>query len=733
MAVLSQATSLSGQVRAVRSRLCKVPKQTPGVSRFGGQNNIQSNLYQLVTIPVWMQAGGVTFWVKITAPLIDPGSDAFCARLYSALPTNPHTETGQLDMGCVTGTYQGAEWRKTEYRLFGPEIDRLRGTTLYLFFYFESDGTAPTTVLLDDVSFSVSDESGNLHEPNNSPSTATRLISGNTVTDLTISPDWDIDWFVVSGQAGQHLTVYIYAAAIGSPLNSQVLLYDGSLKHLAAVNGQPSSPDPLLFYDLPANSDYYFVVSPYDGHGGPDYYYQIAAYLSNFGSLAPPSLEGSPSRTSPKLQSSSGTKEWTFMYYLDLDDRKLSATRYNDIVSRYLKELRFALTTKDSLVNVLVLADGPGNGDTFRFTVHPLVPATQEYMGELNMGDPNSLKSFVSWSMQNYPAQHYMLQINGHASGVKGIASDDFDGQDALDPRELRNIVDSITAHGALKIDLLFFEGCTMGLYEVAYDMRNYANFLVASESIFNTYSDHTYMADGLWGMHSGLNAIGLGSAIMQGIANFGKEPEAVALIDLSQMSAVASAVSSLFVTQLAPAASGDPTLLSIRSSTQIFDATLNGNDIADPYLDLWDLADRIDIAYPNNEPVHTRVQAVKQAVQAAVVSLFLKSEGCGISLSRCYDHAHGLSIYWPYRKDYYYSKYTDERFALFEVTAYGKGTYDNFLKWLFDALSLQGSVMARRGLKATSNWSLSSPGLPLAPDMPGAIWTSLYLPLIRR
>ncbi len=40
-------------------------------------------------------------------------------------------------------------------------------------------------------------------------------------------------------------------------------------------------------------------------------------------------------------------------------------------------------------------------------------------IGEVNMGDPQSLVDFVQWAKQNYPADHYCLVLWDHGGGWK--------------------------------------------------------------------------------------------------------------------------------------------------------------------------------------------------------------------------------------------------------------------------------------------------------------------------
>jgi len=100
---------------------------------------------------------------------------------------------------------------------------------------------------------------------------------------------------------------------------------------------------------------------------------------------------------------------------------------------------------------------------------------------EANMGDPNTLITFVNFCMTNYPAENYVLDLWNHGSGWE-ICFDETSGDDALTMAELRTALATINTTTGNTIDVLMMDACLMGLYEVAYELRDYASILVASE-----------------------------------------------------------------------------------------------------------------------------------------------------------------------------------------------------------------------------------------------------------
>ena len=143
--------------------------------------------------------------------------------------------------------------------------------------------------------------------------------------------------------------------------------------------------------------------------------------------------------------------EWTIMVYMD-GDNNLEGAGIADI-----NEMEEVGSTND--INIVVQFDRtPGwdstNGDwntTRRYYIEQDTDTSTisstliSDLGELNMGDPNTLSNFVIWAIQNYPADHYALIIWDHGSGwksedinfAKSCCEDETDG-DELTITELR-------------------------------------------------------------------------------------------------------------------------------------------------------------------------------------------------------------------------------------------------------------------------------------------------------
>jgi hypothetical protein len=108
-----------------------------------------------------------------------------------------------------------------------------------------------------------------------------------------------------------------------------------------------------------------------------------------------------------------------------------------------------------------------------------------ESMGEANMGQTQTLSDFLAWGIERYPADRYALVFWDHGGSWPGFGGDDSTGdQDLLDLNELRAGVAQGLAPSGRRLDLVGFDACLMGTYEVAQAMRPHADYLLASEEL---------------------------------------------------------------------------------------------------------------------------------------------------------------------------------------------------------------------------------------------------------
>jgi len=168
--------------------------------------------------------------------------------------------------------------------------------------------------------------------------------------------------------------------------------------------------------------------------------------------------------------------EWTVMVYLAADN-DLESAGINDI-----NEMEMVGSSPD--VKIVVQADripnyNSSNGDwttTRRYYItqdFDLMQINSQFndLGELNMGDPQTLIDFASWAVTEYPAKKYLLVIWNHGGGfrspaytTKDIAWDDTSGGDRITMLELEDALSAISVQMGKNIDIVGMDALVLWL-----------------------------------------------------------------------------------------------------------------------------------------------------------------------------------------------------------------------------------------------------------------------------
>lgn len=215
--------------------------------------------------------------------------------------------------------------------------------------------------------------------------------------------------------------------------------------------------------------------------------------------------------------------KWTFMVYM-AGDNSLSNAGDTDLC-----EMRKVGSTAD--VNVIAQFDNAGREGTRRFYIQKGGNNLLQSLGKTDSGSPEILLDFIKWATSSYPAERYALILWNHGGGwepsemdrlarevcapnysereatvrsgsrlrkaffnttlkkifalssahERAICSDDGSGH-SLDTVELGKVLDQAVKTLGQPFDLLGMDACLMSNLEVAYQVRPYVRYIVASE-----------------------------------------------------------------------------------------------------------------------------------------------------------------------------------------------------------------------------------------------------------
>ena len=176
----------------------------------------------------------------------------------------------------------------------------------------------------------------------------------------------------------------------------------------------------------------------------------------------------------PKPVAAQGTKKaWTYLVYMAADNGL-------DTWGDYSLNLMENGLTNDANINVVVLYDHYGS-DAYLLQVTSTGITTIRDYGEPDMADPKVLRGFLLWGVQNYPADHYAVDIWSHGGGWKYIVLDSTSGT-RMSIDGLGNAMGAVTTALGRKFDITIFDACLMSMVEVADQLKPVTNYILASE-----------------------------------------------------------------------------------------------------------------------------------------------------------------------------------------------------------------------------------------------------------
>jgi clostripain len=375
-----------------------------------------------------------------------------------------------------------------------------------------------------------------------------------------------------------------------------------------------------------------------------------------------------PNATGQDFTATCGTTasaSWTFLLYMDGEDPNL----YPYFEST-LDNLEFQVIPSRTDLNIVVLLDGPQNGDTRKLVVQPRGNYTPNInywdLGERNVGDPNTLQEFIDWGQRNYPADHYYLAVADHGNGVLGIAWDETDNDDYLTTAELGAAIAGGTSNGQRPIDVLHYDACLMGMLENAYQVKDYADHLIFSQNLgwsvfgYDDYVSSTNLpttGSSIATIAANTTAATTPRQLAENIAavyhnslNRDGYPHTISVLDLSKIDTLQQEVNALAQVLNANMSSIETAVQNTRNMTQMFDSRADYNTgPEDDYADLYDLAQQLE-QNVSNSSVQSVARSVMSAVDAAVITEYHAGGPIRRISNSSYslDNAHGISIYFP-------------------------------------------------------------------------------------
>lgn len=327
-------------------------------------------------------------------------------------------------------------------------------------------------------------------------------------------------------------------------------------------------------------------------------------------------------------------KKWTFLHF-GAGDNNLSSLIKGDVDE-------MEKVGSDANTHVISMLDQSyGDCKTYYITKNNQSglqsPVVQNHGSHVDMSDPKTLANFIAWGVKNYPSDNVAVILGSHGGGTMGALADDKDGN-FMSPQGLRQAFQDAEKMTGKKIDVLGFDCCLMANTEVAYELKDVANYIVASEESEggNGWPYHNVLNEKvLKGLQEALDTKltitpeAFAKKIVGNASGVQSDLPTMSSIDTSKMGDVAKAVDG-FANAIIGAKDFNTTLKNIARRTEDF------NGFKDIYHFCEQVAD-------SKEITDNKLKAEAKKVMAALDDAIIANQN-----SYQYPNAHGLQMEIP-------------------------------------------------------------------------------------
>lgn len=538
----------------------------------------------------------------------------------------------------------------------------------------------------------------------------------------------------------------VYPAQNSPAMNISVYRLSKSWYGGISYIGDPYNPgDPKLNFYFPAstgiqNFNITSFVQEWVNDPSTNFGIEVIGPTSGFTTTREFYSNNDPYAREPELYVSYTlpVKTWTLMYYL-AEDNNLSQNALFQI-----PQLRKA--TANNNINITVFYDGANTGDTVYLGLASNIGDDNKInVGELSTGDPDTLSTFIEWSQSEYPAENYALILYDHSSGVTGFGFDNNPASDNTDCSEgacltFREIQQALNPFP--KLDIIYIDACSSGTFEVAYELRDQADYMVASQQ--TVWGPHSH-AGSLLAINPTTTPVQLSESLASNYYDtfVGKWPGTISVVDLTMTSSVKVAIDNLASSLSADMQSNHADITAILSDVQRHETNPDYViDADDEFVDLYHFSllvnQRVDDVETQNYATAV-IATLNQYIvwNRAWSGTFSLPFKLSQNINQCIapfectwdlDNSYGVSIFFPnYSRSFYKDGWLD----------FSAGTIWNITQ-LSDVQKVEGTVLPGWGpmlVEYVRNANPTEPDNPSPPALQSPIssLTHIYLPLTQK
>ncbi|MEM7533719.1 MAG: clostripain-related cysteine peptidase [Chloroflexota bacterium] len=383
-------------------------------------------------------------------------------------------------------------------------------------------------------------------------------------------------------------------------------------------------------------------------------------------------------------------------------------------------------------VDVLMLLDGDGPNDTYLYQLaHDTnrncpSPTNITCNGRYTLGQnlwqwrdntasPYTLSEFIQTGIRTYPnADRIILSLIGHGAGwapnttyvqppivdiqpdpLGGLLLDNHPMPHSLSTRALGKAFQWAYEATGKMIDLVYFDACSMGMWEVAYEVSPYVGYQMFSANTAWAafpYDQHIKAID------AEKSVVDIGKAWIQNEVNAldGKYPFTFAMVDSTKLDAIQSAlkhVSDALIQELYnDVATTRTKLRATFDTTERFESNYDGyiNEY-DNYGDLSSFANALAQQFPNLSNQATQLQT---AINDAVIAqqhgsgrpwVYFQKPPYPPNSVWTWDQIGGIGLYLPFNQEH--DEWRRQFYTGSHVKTAQTGTWDELIAAFWDGL----------------------------------------------
>ncbi len=250
-----------------------------------------------------------------------------------------------------------------------------------------------------------------------------------------------------------------------------------------------------------------------------------------------------------------------------------------------------------------------------------------------SMGDPATLSYFLNYTKEHYQTDLYSLILWDHGAGpIIGYGNDEV-YNDFLYLKEIKEALNN-SAFANEKLEFIGFDACLMASIEIASELRNYAYYLVASQELEPGQGwNYNFLSK----VNREVDSVSVGKMIIEDYFDYYNNSSrtnydtlTLSLIELGKVEKVTDSINILFEDlEKTMNHGGYSNLVNQITRARAFGVTSNGS---------YDLLDLYDVALQLEDSNSSKVNALKQSIENAVV--YQKANAM---------NTYGISIYYPY------------------------------------------------------------------------------------